>query len=95
MKRRGDDLWINVSQLRTHLSRIVREVERGRTFTVVRSGREVARVVGLASRASEASELAAHIEDEQLPLPPDWQTTISGKPMPNVVRAIRLSRDER
>jgi hypothetical protein len=32
------------------------------------------------------------LEDEQLPLPPEWGRTITGEPMPNVVRAVRLSR---
>lgn len=33
--------------------------------------------------------------DEELPVPPEWRTTITGKPMPNVVRAVRPSRASR
>lgn len=57
----------------------------------IRSGRLNARKIGT-QHVIEESDLDVLIEDEELPVPREWQTTISGKPMPNVVRAIRLSR---
>lgn len=41
------DTWITVSQLRTHMHRVRREVERGQAFTVTRSGRIVARLIAV------------------------------------------------
>jgi HEPN domain-containing protein len=38
------------------------------------------------------ADLEAVLDDEQLPLPPEWQTLPDGSPMPNIVRAVRLSR---
>lgn len=56
----GGDIRITVSQLRTHMHRVVREAERGQTFTITRAGRIVARVVATSQdRVAEA------------PLPPD------------------------
>lgn len=57
----------------------------------IRSGRLPARKVGTRYVIEEA-DLDGLVEDEQLPLPPEWQRTATGEPMPNVVRAIRLSR---
>lgn len=51
----GEDLWITVSEFRTHMSRILREVEHGKTFTVIRRGRVVARVVRFAPHSTAAS----------------------------------------
>lgn len=39
-----EDLWITVTDLRRHIHRVLREVERGATFTIVRRGRPVARL---------------------------------------------------
>jgi hypothetical protein len=36
--------------------------------------------------------LLSLIEDEELPLPEAWRWMPDGRPTPNVVRAIRLSR---
>lgn len=41
----GEDMWITMTDLRRHLHRVLREVERGVTFTIVRRGRPVGRVV--------------------------------------------------
>jgi excisionase family DNA binding protein len=57
----------------------------------IRSGRLSARKVGT-QHVIEEADLEALVEDEELAVPIEWRTTISGKPMPNIVRAIRLSR---
>jgi len=57
----------------------------------IREGRLRARKIGT-QHVIEEDELAAMLGDEMLPLPPQWGRTITGEPMPNVVRAIRLSR---
>lgn len=40
----------------------------------------------------EERDLAPLLEEEMLPPPPEWGRTATGEPMPNAVRAIRLSR---
>ena len=57
----------------------------------IRSGRLAARKVGT-QHVIEETDLVGLVEDEELPMPPEWQKTATGRPMPNVVRAIRLSR---
>ena len=57
----------------------------------IRSGRLRARKVGTQHIIEEA-DLAPLFEDETLPLPAEWGKTATGEPMPNVVRALRLSR---
>ena len=58
----------------------------------IRSGRLRARKVGT-QHVIEEADLASTLEEgEMLPLPPPWQTTRSGQPMPNVVAAIARSR---
>lgn len=58
----------------------------------IRSGRLRAHKVGT-QHVIEDSDLDKVLgEDEMLPLPPGWETTFSGAPMPNVVAAIRRSR---
>ncbi len=57
----------------------------------IRAGRLPARKVGTQHLIDEA-DLDSLLEDEMLPLPPEWRTTLTGEPMPNVVRALRLSR---
>jgi excisionase family DNA binding protein len=56
----------------------------------IREGRLAARKIGTQHIIDEA-DLEA-LDDDQLPLPPEWQTVSDGSPMPNVVRAVRLSR---
>jgi excisionase family DNA binding protein len=57
----------------------------------IREGRLTARKVGT-QHVIEETDLDAVLDDEQLPLPPEWQTLPDGSPMPNIVRAVRLSR---
>jgi len=57
----------------------------------IRSGRLQARKIGT-QHVIEPADLERLVEDEELPMPAEWLTTVSGKPMPNVVRAIRISR---
>jgi excisionase family DNA binding protein len=57
----------------------------------IRSGRLPAHKVGT-QHVIEETDLDGLIEDEELPVPAEWRTTVTGKPMPNVVRAIRMSR---
>lgn len=39
------DVWITMSELRRRIHRVLREVERGRTFTITRHGRSVVRLI--------------------------------------------------
>ena len=57
----------------------------------IRSGRLNARKVGT-QHVIEEADLDGLIEDEELPVPPEWLKTVTGRPMPNIVRVIRLSR---
>ena len=57
----------------------------------IRSGRLKASKVGT-QHVIEESDLDGLEEDEELPVPEEWKTMSDGRPMPNVVRAIRLSR---
>ena len=57
----------------------------------IRSGRLPARRIGT-QHVIEESDLEALLEDEELPGPKEWERMADGRPMPNVVRAIRLSR---
>ena len=50
MTRPAEDLWITVTDLRRHMHRILREVEHGATFTIVRRGRPIARLVPYTTR---------------------------------------------
>jgi excisionase family DNA binding protein len=60
----------------------------------IREGKLAARKVGTQHTIDE-EDLAAFLraDDEMLPLPTEWATTSWGKPMPNVVRIIRLTRE--
>ena len=57
----------------------------------IRKGRLKAHKVGT-QHVIDESDLIPLIEDEELPLPEAWRTMPDGRPTPNVVRAIRLSR---
>lgn len=57
----------------------------------IRSGRLRASKVGTQHVIDEAA-LEDVEADEELPVPDEWKTMSDGRPMPNVVRAIRLSR---
>jgi prevent-host-death family protein len=41
----ASDAWITMTELRRHFHRVLREVERGTTFTIIRRRRPVARLV--------------------------------------------------
>lgn len=60
----------------------------------IRSGRLRSQKVGTQHLIDE-TDLDALDADEQLPLPTEWQTTVEGHRMPNVVRAVRLAREGR
>jgi hypothetical protein len=60
--------------------------------SVLREAVEQWRLARTTQHAIEESDLDELVEDEELPMPREWLTTGNGKPMPNVVRAIRLSR---
>ena len=60
----------------------------------IRSGRLVARKIGT-QHVIEEADLEPLLEAEELPVPPEWQFLPDGRPMPNVVRAIRLARAAR
>jgi excisionase family DNA binding protein len=57
----------------------------------IRSGRLRARKIGT-QHVIEEEDLDPLLGDEQSPLPPEWQVMPDGRPMPNVVRALRLAR---
>lgn len=60
----------------------------------IREGRLRATKVGTQHVIDEAElELAAGPGDPMLPVPDGWARTATGEPMPNVVRAVRLSRE--
>jgi excisionase family DNA binding protein len=58
----------------------------------IREGRLRAHKVGT-QHVIEESDLSAIVDaSDTLPVPAGWQTTMSGRPMPDVVGAIRRSR---
>lgn len=57
----------------------------------IRAGRLPARKIGT-QHVIEEADLEPLMEGEMLPLPPEWGRTVTGEAMPNVVRAVRLSR---
>jgi excisionase family DNA binding protein len=57
----------------------------------IREGRLPSTKVGTQHLIEEA-DLEAAVEDEELPVPVGWRTTVSGARMPNVVAALRRSR---
>ena len=60
----------------------------------IRSGRLRAEKVGTQHVINE-SDLEPLLDDAELALPSDWVKLPDGRPMPNVVRAIRLARTGR
>jgi excisionase family DNA binding protein len=58
----------------------------------IRSGRLRARKIGTQHVIDEQDLIPFEEEDEELPLPEAWRRLPDGRPTPNVVRAIRLSR---
>jgi excisionase family DNA binding protein len=59
----------------------------------IRAGRLAARKVGT-QHVIEEKDLDALLEDEELPVPPDWgwDRLPDGRPMPNIVAIIRRQR---
>ena len=59
----------------------------------IRSGRLPARKIGT-QHVIEEADLEPLLEDEELPIPTDWGWDLQpdGRPMPNFVQAVRLSR---
>jgi len=59
----------------------------------IRSGQLRARKIGT-QHVIEEEDLDAILDDEQLPVPPEWgwDQMPDGRAVPNVVRALRLSR---
>lgn len=60
----------------------------------IRAGRLRARKIGT-QHIIEEDDLDLLLADEQLELPAEWRTMPDGRPMPNVVRALRLAREGR
>jgi excisionase family DNA binding protein len=57
----------------------------------IRAGRLPARKIGT-QHVIEESDLEPLLEDHMLPVPESWRFMPDGRPVPNVVRAIRLAR---
>jgi excisionase family DNA binding protein len=57
----------------------------------IRGGRLRARQSGT-QHVIEESDLDRLLEDDQLPVPRSWRLMPDGRPVPNVVRAVRLAR---
>ena len=60
----------------------------------IRTGRLRAAKVGTQHVIDEV-DLEPLLDDEELPMPPEWRHLPDGRPMPNVVRVIRLARTGR
>jgi prevent-host-death family protein len=63
---------VNIHEAKTHLSRILKRVERGEEVVIARGGRPVARLVPIAGRPREPGRLKGRIrvsEDFDAPLP--------------------------
>jgi excisionase family DNA binding protein len=58
----------------------------------IRTGRLRARKIGT-QHVIEEADLDAIIAAEVVPLPEPWGRTITGEPMPDVVSAVRRSRE--
>jgi excisionase family DNA binding protein len=57
----------------------------------IRTGRLRAQKIGT-QHVIEEEDLDVLLADEQLPVPDRWLVMPDGRPVPNVVRAIRLAR---
>lgn len=57
----------------------------------IREGKLASHKVGTQHTIDEA-ELAGFLKGDELPMPPEWQRMSDGRPMPNVVAAVRRSR---
>lgn len=63
MSRVQEDVWITMTDLRRHVHRVIRQVELGTTFTVVRRGKRVARIVQIGLFSSGQRDLASRVDD--------------------------------
>ena len=59
----------------------------------IRTGRLRARKIGT-QHVIEEADLESVTDNDTLPLPPEWGRTATGEPMPDVLRAVRLSRSQ-
>lgn len=60
----------------------------------IREGKLASQKVGTQHTIEDADlEAILDAESEMLPLPPEWKKTFWGAPMPNVVAAVRRSRE--
>lgn len=57
----------------------------------IRQGRLAAHKVGT-QHVIDERDLELVVEGDELAVPPEWRTTLSGAPMPNVVAIIRRAR---
>ena len=57
----------------------------------IRTGRLPAQKIGT-QHVIEEADLEPLMQGDTLPLPRQWGRTKTGEPMPNVVRAVRISR---
>lgn len=78
---------VNMHEAKTHLSRLVEEVEGGEEILIARAGRPVARLVGLRKEAARRVPgiLKGKIrvsDDFDAPLPPDVLAGFYGGGMP-------------
>ena len=76
---------VNVHEAKTHLSRLLEEVEAGQEVVIARAGRPVARLMPLASqrpprRLGILAGRYAVPEDWDAPLPPEAISAFSGSP---------------
>jgi len=60
----------------------------------IRTGRLRARKIGT-QHVIEEEDLDLLLDDQQSVLPPEWREMPDGRPMPNIVRALRLTRQGR
>jgi excisionase family DNA binding protein len=57
----------------------------------IRQGRLPATKIGT-QHVIEEADLEALLAVDELPVPPGWRVTVTGRPVPNVVAALRRSR---
>lgn len=72
----------NVHDAKTHLSKLLEQVERGEEFVIARNGRPIARLSPMSSTARVPGSLKGKIwisEDFDAPLPPELLAAFSGE----------------
>ena len=58
----------------------------------IRAGRLRSRKVGT-QHVIEEEDLDVLLDDERMPVPPEWETMMDGGPMPDVVAWLRADRE--